>query len=100
MAAARKYKVGYDPKRGAWTRCTAEVPGTKGCTHVSEDGSPTEHMSGVTSKELKGLNDIAAEERAGGGFSTASGNKAGGQRLHAGSRGLWRRQVGHDHGRS
>lgn len=77
MAAARKYKVGYDPKRGAWTRCTAEVPGTKGCTHVSEDGSPTEHMSGVTSKELKGLNDIAAEERAGGGFSTASGNNKG-----------------------
>lgn len=77
MAAARKYKVGYDPKRGAWTRCTAEVPGTKGCTHVNDDGSPTEHMSGVTSKELKGLNDIAAEERIGGGFSTASGNNKG-----------------------
>ena len=78
MAAARKYRVGYDPKRGAWTRCTAEVPGTKGCTHVGEDGFPTEHMSGVTSKELKGLNDIAAEERAGGGFFTASGGNAGG----------------------
>jgi hypothetical protein len=78
MAAARKYKVGYDPKRGAWTRCTAEVPGTKGCTHVGEDGSPTEHMSGVTSKEIKRLNDIAAEERAGGGFSTASGGNTGG----------------------
>ena len=78
MAAARKYRVGYDPKRGAWTRCTAEVPGTKGCTHVGEDGSPTEHKSGVTSKELKGLNDIAAEERAGGGFSTASGSNTGG----------------------
>lgn len=78
MAAARKYRVGYDPKRGAWTRCTAEVPGTKGCTHVGDDGSPTEHMSGVTSKELKGLNDIAAEERAGGGFSTASRSNAGG----------------------
>ena len=78
MAAARKYKVGYDPKRGEWTSCTAEVPGTKGCTHVSEDGSPTEHMSGVTGKELKGLNDIAAEERTGGGFSTASRSNAGG----------------------